>query len=79
MAQGVAMPFFFVPTTQIALIVGAAADETASAAGLSNFLRTISAAFCAALATTWWDNAGVPQPLQHGRRAQRHRRRSQPR
>ncbi len=58
MAQGVAMPFFFVPTTQIAL-TAVSADETASAAGLSNFLRTISAAVCAALATTWWDDAGV--------------------
>ena len=57
-AQGVAMPFFFVPTTQIAL-TSVAPEETASAAGLSNFLRTISAAICAALATTWWEDAGA--------------------
>ena len=58
LAQGIAMPFFFVPTTQIAL-TSVAPEETASAAGLSNFLRTISAAICAALATTWWDDAGT--------------------
>jgi DHA2 family multidrug resistance protein len=57
-AQGIAMPFFFVPTTQIAL-TSVRPEETASAAGLSNFLRTISAAVCAALATTWWDDAGA--------------------
>src|SRR5262249_30976622 len=57
-AQGVAMPFFFVPTTQIAL-TAVNPEETASAAGLSNFLRTISAAICAALATTWWEDAGA--------------------
>jgi DHA2 family multidrug resistance protein len=58
LAQGIAMPFFFVPTTQIAL-TSVSPEETASAAGLSNFLRTISAAICAALATTWWDDAGT--------------------
>jgi DHA2 family multidrug resistance protein len=52
------MPFFFVPTTQIAL-TSVNPEETASAAGLSNFLRTISAAVFAALATTWWDDAGA--------------------
>jgi len=55
LAQGVAMPFFFVPTTQIAL-ASVSPQETASAAGLSNFMRTLSAAFSAAVATTLWDN-----------------------
>jgi len=54
--QGACMPFFFVPTTQIAL-ASVLPQETASAAGLSNFLRTMSAAFCASLVTTMWDNA----------------------
>jgi DHA2 family multidrug resistance protein len=58
LAQGIAMPFFFVPTTQIAL-AAVRPDETASAAGLSNFLRTISAAFGVAIVTTLWADAGV--------------------
>jgi DHA2 family multidrug resistance protein len=57
LAQGYAIPFFFVPTTQIALS-SVLPSETASAAGLSNFLRTLSAAFCGALSLTLWDNAG---------------------
>ena len=56
LAQGFAMPFFFVPTTQIALS-SVLPSETASAAGLSNFLRTLSAAFCGAITLTLWDNA----------------------
>jgi len=56
--QGVFMPFFFVPTTQIALS-SVLPQETASAAGLSNFLRTLSAAFSAAIVTTMWDNAST--------------------
>ncbi len=58
LAQGIAMPFFFVPTTQIALS-SVLPQETASAAGLSNFLRTTSAAFSAAIVTTAWDNAAT--------------------
>ena len=58
LAQGYAIPFFFVPTTQIALS-SVLPEETASAAGLSNFLRTTSAAFCGALSLTLWDNAGA--------------------
>jgi len=56
LAQGYAMPFFFVPTTQIALS-SVLPSETASAAGLSNFLRTTSAAFSGAIVLTFWDNA----------------------
>jgi MFS transporter, DHA2 family, multidrug resistance protein len=58
LAQGYAMPFFFVPTTQIALS-SVLPSETASAAGLSNFLRTTSAAFSGAIVLTFWDNAGT--------------------
>jgi len=54
--QGISMPFFFIPTTQISLSA-VLPQETASAAGLQNFLRTLSAAFCGALTTTMWDNA----------------------
>jgi DHA2 family multidrug resistance protein len=54
LAQGFAMPFFFIPTNQIAL-ASVEPHETASAAGLSNFLRTTSAAFGTSLITTSWD------------------------
>jgi DHA2 family multidrug resistance protein len=56
--QGAFMPFFFVPTTQIALS-SVLPQEMASAAGLSNFLRTTSAAFSASLVTTMWANAST--------------------
>ena len=53
---GIGIPFFFVPTTRIAL--GAVEPaETASAAGLSNFMRTTAAAFAASITTTAWENA----------------------
>jgi DHA2 family multidrug resistance protein len=58
LAQGVCMPFFFVPTTQIALS-SVLPQETASAAGLSNFLRTLAAAFFGAITLTLWDNAAT--------------------
>ena len=56
-AQGLAMPFFFIPTTTLALS-SVLPQETASAAGLSNFLRTLSAAFATAIVTTLWENNG---------------------
>jgi len=81
LVQGAFMAFFFVPTTQIALS-SVLPQETASAAGLSNFLRTTSAAFCASIITTMWNNtasrnhsdmagvlnnpAGVQATLMHG-------------
>jgi DHA2 family multidrug resistance protein len=55
LAQGFAMPFFFIPTNQLALS-SVLPDEMASAAGLSNFLRTSSAAFSTSIITTLWDN-----------------------
>ena len=55
--QGAGMPFFFIPLTTIAL--GAVEEnETASAAGVMNFLRTMSGAVGVAIATTsWYDGA----------------------
>jgi DHA2 family multidrug resistance protein len=50
------MPFFFIPTTQLALS-SVLPSETASAAGLQNFLRTMAAAVGTSLVTTGWDNA----------------------
>ena len=56
MVLGIGVPFFFVPTTRIAL--GAVLpQETAAAAGLSNFMRTTAAAFAASISTTYWDTA----------------------
>ena len=55
--QGAGMPFFFVPLTSLAL--GAVReDEVASAAGVMNFLRTMSGAVGTAIVTTmWYDGA----------------------
>ena len=58
LAQGLAMPFFFIPTNQLALS-SVLPEEVASASGLSNFMRTTSAAFATSLITTNWDNAAV--------------------
>ena len=55
LAQGFAMPFFFIPTNQIALSA-VPQQEMASAAGLSNFLRTTSAAFATSIVTTLWES-----------------------
>lgn len=53
--MGFALPFFFIPTTGLAL---SSVDEREmdSAAGLMNFLRTLSGAFATSLVTTVWDN-----------------------
>ncbi|WP_296599282.1 DHA2 family efflux MFS transporter permease subunit, partial [Phenylobacterium sp.] len=48
---GFAMPFFFIPTTSLSLS-SVLPEETASAAGLQNFLRTTSAAFATSIMTT---------------------------
>jgi DHA2 family multidrug resistance protein len=56
--QGFAMPFFFVPATGLTLS-SVKPEETASAAGLSNFMRTCSAAFGTSIMTTAWDNTAT--------------------
>jgi MFS transporter, DHA2 family, multidrug resistance protein len=55
--QGAGMPFFFIPLTTLAL--GAVREhEVASAAGVMNFLRTMSGAVGTAVAMTiWYDGA----------------------
>jgi DHA2 family multidrug resistance protein len=55
-AQGLAMPFFVVPLTALSLS-GLRPDETASGAGLQNFLRTMAIAVSTAIALTVWGNA----------------------
>ena len=56
--QGLAMPFFFIPTSQLALS-SVLPREVASAAGLSNFLRTMAAAIATSLVTTQWEDAAA--------------------
>jgi MFS transporter, DHA2 family, multidrug resistance protein len=57
--QGFGVPFFFIPLTVIAL--GSVEErETASAAGLMNFSRTMSGAIGSSIAASWWyDKATV--------------------
>ena len=52
---GIGLPFFFVPLTALAL--GSVEEhETASAAGLQNFLRTLSGAVATSVVQTVWEN-----------------------
>jgi len=53
--MGMGLPFFFVPVTTIAL-ASVEEHETASAAGLMNFLRTLSGAVATSVVTTLWEN-----------------------
>lgn len=55
LVQGIGMPFFFVPLTGLAL-ASVNPEETASAAGLMSFVRTVSGAFATSIVTTAWDN-----------------------
>ncbi len=53
--MGPGLPFFFVPLTSLALS-SVDEPETASAAGLMSFCRTISGAFATSLVNTEWEN-----------------------
>ena len=53
--QGIGLPFFFVPLSTLALSSVDAAD-TASAAGLMNFARTVCGAFAVSIVNTVWEN-----------------------
>ena len=53
--MGLGLPFFFVPITALAL--GSVEEhETAAAAGLMNFLRTLSGAVATSITTTAWED-----------------------
>ncbi|HLY04806.1 MAG TPA: DHA2 family efflux MFS transporter permease subunit [Rhizomicrobium sp.] len=56
LATGLGIPLFFVPLLGLS-IAAVPPAQTASAAGLVNFIRTMSGAFGTALATTAWDRA----------------------
>ncbi|MFV0448684.1 MAG: DHA2 family efflux MFS transporter permease subunit [Vibrio sp.] len=53
--QGIGMPLFFVPLTAIALGC-VKPSEMESAAGLMNFIRTLSGAFATSMINTSWEN-----------------------
>jgi DHA2 family multidrug resistance protein len=53
--QGLCIPFFFVSASMLTLM-SVQPHETASAAGLSSFLRTSGAAFSTSIMTTVWEN-----------------------
>lgn len=53
--MGVGMPMYYVPLTGLAMS-SVEESETASAAGLMNFVRTISGAFATSLVTTAWQD-----------------------
>ena len=52
--QGLGTPFFFIGLTTLAL-THVRAKDTASAAGIMTFMRTMSGAIGTAIATTYWD------------------------
>ncbi len=56
--QGVGVACFFVPMTTITLS-SITDDRLASAAGLSNFLRTLSGAIGTAVSTTFWEDDAI--------------------
>jgi DHA2 family multidrug resistance protein len=55
--QGFCMPFFFIPLMGLAL-GSVKPEETASAAGLISFVRTVAGAFGTSITTTAWENSG---------------------
>ena len=55
LAQGFAIPFFFIPLMAVAL-GSVLPRETTSAAGLLTFMRSTAAAFATSITTTQWEN-----------------------
>lgn len=58
LTQGIGVACFFVPVTTITLS-SVSLDHMAAAAGLSNFLRTLSGAIGTAVSTTLWENTAI--------------------
>jgi DHA2 family multidrug resistance protein len=56
LAQGLAMPFFFIPLMSLAM-ASLMPSEVASGAGLLSFVRTVAGAFATSLTTTAWDDS----------------------
>jgi len=55
---GAGLPMFFLPVTQMAL-ASVDPEETAGAAGLLNFIRTLSSAFATSIVNTAWENGAT--------------------
>jgi DHA2 family multidrug resistance protein len=60
LALGLGMPLFFVPMMSLAM-GSVKPEETASASGLINFLRTMSGAFATAIITYAWHDSATHQ------------------
>jgi DHA2 family multidrug resistance protein len=58
LAQGLAMPFFFIPLMTLAM-ASLSTEELAGGAGLLNFVRTTAGAFATSLTTTAWTNTAT--------------------
>ena len=56
--SGAFMPLFFMPLNNLAL-GSVKPEQTASAAGLMNFIRTMAGAVAVSLVNTGWENAGT--------------------
>jgi MFS transporter, DHA2 family, multidrug resistance protein len=56
--MGLGMPFFFVPLTMLSLS-SVDPNETASAAGLQSFVRTVAGAIGTSVVTTLWANDAI--------------------
>ncbi len=56
--QGIGMAFFFIPLASMSLS-GLRADQFASAAGLSNFLRILAGSFGTSLSITLWERRSI--------------------
>lgn len=52
---GAGMPFFFMPLIQMSM-AAVTPEETASASGLQNFIRTMAGAVATSIVTTQWEN-----------------------
>lgn len=55
MLMGLGLPFFIILSTSLT-VASVTEEETASAAGLMNFMRTVAGAFATSLVNTAWEN-----------------------
>ena len=58
LAQGFAMPFFFIPLMALST-AALPPDEIAAGAGLINFMRTTAGAFGTSIATSAWEDTAA--------------------
>jgi DHA2 family multidrug resistance protein len=63
LAFGFGMPLFFVPMMSMAITM-VPAEQTATAAGLINFVRSMSSAFATAIVTSVWSDEATLDRVQ---------------